>query len=67
MIDDNMVDAQILWKEKMRERAFTTMQKLIFAEIHEDCKRKGKAHIIGATAESENSDESEDDDDYEMF
>ena len=54
-------------EEKMRERAFTTMQKLIFAEIHEDLKRKGKAHIIGATAESENSDESEDDDDYEMF
>ena len=53
--------------EMVKEKAFKTMQKMIFAEIHEDCRKKGRLHVVGS-AKSDKSDESEeDDDDYEIF
>ena len=44
------------------------MQKMIFAEIHEDCRKKGRLHVVGS-AKSDKSDESDEDDkdDYDIF
>ena len=53
-------------EEHAKGKAFQTMQKMIFAEVHEDCRRKGRLNVIGSS-ESENSDDSGEDENYDMF